>query len=250
MKPSGVQFASPIRPPAPDDAQELGRRAFLVRREHDAVGREDDVEAPVGEGEALRVGDLEGDGKPIGLGASPRLLEELRHVVRRGDVGEPARRRERRVAVAGGDVEHPLEGEEVDRFAERLADHLEPYADLAEVAGGPGRLLAGLDRFQVGVRGRIGEARVRADRRMIEGLGIHGCIPSCLIQGLRTLAARRGGPRSQEKNADVAELTSDRASGKLDRASEMSRPAWPVVRRTLPNVRRPSPKLRPPREGR
>ena len=73
--------------------------------------------------------------------------------------GEAARGGERRVAVAGGDVEHALAGAHVDGFGERFADDLQRGADDGEVAAGPGGLLALLDGGEVGRR-RAGGAVV------------------------------------------------------------------------------------------
>jgi hypothetical protein len=107
----------------------------------------------------------ERDLQPVGCGAQAPLLEQRRDVVGRGHLGESPRRGERGVAVAGRHVEHAFAGEQVDRLAERLPDDLQPDADLAEVARGPGRLLARLDRLEVGFR-RSGLCLVGLDREV------------------------------------------------------------------------------------
>jgi hypothetical protein len=141
-------------PPCPlRHPQELERRPLLVRREHDAERREDDVERLVRERERLRVRDLEGYRQPVGLRAAPSLLQERWHVVGGRDVGEVPGRRERGVAVPGRDVEDLVGRPQVDGLAQRLADDLQPHADLAEVPRGPGGLLAGLDRSEIAADG-------------------------------------------------------------------------------------------------
>jgi hypothetical protein len=107
----------------------------------------------------------ERDVQPVGRGAEAPLLEKRRDVVRGGHVRETPRRGERRIAVAGRHVEDAFAGEDVDGLRERLPDDLEPHADLAEVARGPGRLLAGLDRLEVGRR-RPGPGLGGVDREM------------------------------------------------------------------------------------
>jgi hypothetical protein len=140
--PSGVQQASPIR-------LQLARRAPVVRREHRAEGRHDDIEAAVGIGQRLRIRGLEHDVEPFGGGASPAAFEERRHVVGRRDLRETPRRGKRRVAVAGRHVEHALAAAHIDRLAERLADDLQCRADNGEVARGPHRLLPHLHRAEI-----------------------------------------------------------------------------------------------------
>ena len=66
-----------------------------------------------------------------------------------GHVAPAARGRERDVAVAGRDIEHLLAGADVEGLAQSFADNLQRGADNGVVAGGPGRLLAGLERDEV-----------------------------------------------------------------------------------------------------
>ena len=47
-------------------------------------------------------------------------VEQLGNEVGGGRLAEPPRRRERRVAVASGDVEHALPGQHVQALAEQL----------------------------------------------------------------------------------------------------------------------------------
>ena len=143
MKPSGVQLASPILPPRLADAQQLGRRLVLVGREHHAEGRD----APTsklasGNGSASASASRNSTFSRFGRGALAAAFEQRRHVIGRGHVAPAARRRERRVAVAGRDIEHLAAGAQVERFAQLLADDLQRGADDGIVARGPGALLA------------------------------------------------------------------------------------------------------------
>ena len=149
MKPSGVQFAMPMRPPGRSTRSISRADASVVGREHHAEGRQHGVEAGIVERQRLGVGDLEAHGQAFGVRALAALLEQRRHVVGGGHVGKAARRGQRRVAVAGGDVEHALAGADVGGLGERLADDLQRRADDGEVAAGPGGLLALLDRREV-----------------------------------------------------------------------------------------------------
>jgi hypothetical protein len=108
----------------PAHAQQLGGRLLLVRREHDAERRQHHVKARVRKGQRLGIRFLERDVEPFCLGALAAALEKRRHVVRGRNGGKPPRRRERGVAVAGGNIEHPLARAKVDAFAEQLADNL------------------------------------------------------------------------------------------------------------------------------
>ena len=63
------------------------------------------------------------------LRASLAALEQRGHVVGRGHLAAAAGSRERRVAVAGGDIEHALARAHVERFAELFADDLQRGAD-------------------------------------------------------------------------------------------------------------------------
>ena len=124
------------------DAHQFVRGLLLIRREHDAEGRKHDVEAGIGEGKRFRIGLLERDRQAVGLGALAPALEKRADIVGRHDVGEAAGRGERRIAVAGGDVEDALVAAQIDGLAERFADDLQRGADDGVVAGAPGGLLA------------------------------------------------------------------------------------------------------------
>ena len=121
----------------------------MIWREHDAEGRKHDVEAGVGKGEIFRVGFLERDRQALGFGTLAAALEQRAHVVCRHDVGEAARRGERGVAIAGGDIEDTLAATQIDGLAQPFADDLQRGADDGVVAGAPGGLLATLDRGEI-----------------------------------------------------------------------------------------------------
>ena len=138
------------------DAQQFAGSLLLVGREHDAEGGEHDIEARIGEGQCLGIGFLEGDRQAVGFGAAASALEKGADIVGRHDVGEAAGRRQRGVAVAGGDIEDALVAAQVDGLAQDLADDLQRGADDGVVAGAPGELLAALDGGQVdGGDGRL-----------------------------------------------------------------------------------------------
>ena len=153
MKPSGVQLASPILPPRLQTRMQLGGGAVLVGREHHAEGRDHHVEAAIRERQRFRVGLAELDVEPFGGGAFAGALEQRGHVVGRDHVAPAPRGRERDVAVAGGHVEHLLPGADVEGLAQLLADDLQGGADDGIVAGGPGALLARLERREIDWRG-------------------------------------------------------------------------------------------------
>jgi hypothetical protein len=70
------------------------------------------------------------------LGRRPRApaLDERRDVVDRRHLREAARRGQRDVAIAAGDVEHPLVAAQIDRLAQRFADDLQRRPDDGVVA--------------------------------------------------------------------------------------------------------------------
>ena len=140
--PSGVQLAIPIRPPGLTTAQQLGGRLRLVGGEHRAEDRHRHVEARVLEGQVLGVGLDELDLEPLGRGTLAAALEQGRDVVGADRVAPGApRRRDRPVAAAAGDVEHPLAGNEVERLGEVLAGAVDDAGDHREVALRPDLLL-------------------------------------------------------------------------------------------------------------
>ena len=80
-------------------------------------------------------------------------------IVGRCHLRETARRRQRGIAVARRDIDHPFSGAKIDGFANIFTDNLQCRADHGVVAGSPGRLLALLD-------GGIME-RLKHDRLML-----------------------------------------------------------------------------------
>lgn len=136
-------------PPGPAYPQHFARGAALVGTEHSAEGGRDRIEGPVGEGKFLSVGFPESDRKAFDLGPLASPLQEALDIVRGDHVAPAAGGGERKIAVAGSDIEHLLAGAQVERFGELFADNLERGADDGVVARRPGRLLLGLDRSQI-----------------------------------------------------------------------------------------------------
>ena len=167
MNPSGTHVASADRPARTADADELSRRARLVRREHRTVDREDRVELPVGEGNRLGVALTQVDGDALGLGAPASAFEEVRHVVDADDLAPAAGGRESGVPAAARDVEHAPARLEVGGLADLIGHRLDHEGHGMEVAAGPHLLLAALDGGQVGrLRGHPhSSGRVHTRRR-------------------------------------------------------------------------------------
>ena len=133
----------------PAHPQELGGGTILVRREHHAERRQHDVERGAGERQRLGVGLAHVERKPSAAARTRARSSSPAHVVGRGDGCAAAGRGQCGVAVAGGDVEHPLAGADVDGLAQRLAGDLQRGADDRVVTGRPRRLLLRLDRVEV-----------------------------------------------------------------------------------------------------
>ena len=149
MKPSGVQLARPILPPCRQT-----RTISAAARSWSGVNITPKVDTttsklPSANGSASASATAERDVEPFGGGAFARAIEQRVHVVDRHHVAPAPRGRERGIAVAGGDVEHPLPAAEVERFAQLLADDLQRGADDRIVARGPCALLARLDRLEI-----------------------------------------------------------------------------------------------------
>jgi hypothetical protein len=117
----------------PAYADHFARGPLLIRREHDAKGRNDDIEAVIRERKSLRVGFLEGDGQALGFGTFATAVEKGADVVRRYDLGEAAWRGKRRIAVARGDIEDAMVAAEVDRLARRPGMRAAPGAPACEL---------------------------------------------------------------------------------------------------------------------
>ena len=159
---SDKSFGRPVRQTdlafRPANAQKLGGRLVLVRREHHTEGGKNRIEIVVAERQVFGVGLLEFDCHAFGFRAGAAVLQQRGHVVGRGDVAPAPRGSERRHAVAGGNIEHFRAGVEIERFAELLTDDLQRRADDGVVAGRPCGLLS---RFE---GGKIGGAVGTADR--------------------------------------------------------------------------------------
>ena len=141
MRPSGVQLARPDPPAGLDHAEQLSCHPLLVGGEHGAEDRGDDVEARVLEGKVLGVGLDELDVEALRRGPFPSPLQQRRDEVRadRPDPGAP-RRGERPVAAAGGNVEHAVVGQQIERLGEVFGDPVDDRGDPREVPVGPGLL--------------------------------------------------------------------------------------------------------------
>ena len=150
MKPSGVWATSPIRPPGRTTRDELARGPFLVRREHRAEDRADDVEAAVVEGQVLRVALDEIGGDALGLGAPTRPLQEGRDVVDADDLGATTGGGQRGVAAARRHIQDTFRRMQVEGLDEQLGNDQDLGRDHVVVAARPGRLLALFDGGQIG----------------------------------------------------------------------------------------------------
>ena len=155
MKLSGVQLARPMSPPGCRRA-----RAPRAACSWSGVNITPKVESttsnePSAKGSFSASASLERHDVPLGLRAPAPRFEQRGDVVGGRHVAPAPRRGERRVAVAGGDVEHARARAQVERLAQALADDLQRRADDGVVAGGPGGLLARLDRGEIdgGVHG-------------------------------------------------------------------------------------------------
>jgi hypothetical protein len=95
------------------------------------------------------VGNAEFDRQAFGGGALPAFFQQGRHVVGRHHARKTACRRQRGIAIAGGDVEHGFTGPDVGRLGQGFADDLQGHADHGKIAAGPDRLLHLLDRREV-----------------------------------------------------------------------------------------------------
>ena len=105
--------------------------------------------------EGLGVALLEGDGEPFGGRAGAPPLQQGGHVVHAGHLAQAARSRDGGVAAAGGHVQHALAGAQVHSVAQPLAHGDDEGRNHLVIAGGPGLLLAALDRRVVRARCRL-----------------------------------------------------------------------------------------------
>ena len=137
-----------------DHAEELVGGPLLVGGEHRAEDRHRDVEARVLERERLRLALDEFDVEPLGGGPLAPPLEQGGDEIAADRVAPgPPRRRDRPVAAAAGDVEHPLVGQDLERFGQVFGRVDDQRGDHREVAVGPGPLLRGGDGVVFGVGG-------------------------------------------------------------------------------------------------
>jgi hypothetical protein len=121
--------------------QQFAGRSVVVGGEYDAERGQDDVELAVAEGQILGVGLLGPKLQALDGGAAGGHVEEPGDEVSRGHVCSPAGGGQRRVAAAGGDIEHTVARMDVDRAGEPLADDHLGGAHPCEVTVGPDLLL-------------------------------------------------------------------------------------------------------------
>ena len=203
-------------------AQHLAGGAVVVGREHDAERGQHDVEAGIGEGQCLCIGELEVHRQPFGLGARAAFLEQALHVIGRGHLRMAAGCGERGVAVAGGDVEHGLAGTHVCGLGKRLADDLQCGPDDGVIATRPGGLLALLDGGEV--RGGLFDDGVHG-----KGLCVGGGLGIC------------AGWRRRIHSESPTPLTLHPLSGRFARASTFDAArAWDLTGRPLRLIETPS----------
>jgi hypothetical protein len=120
-------------PAGPADPQQLSRGDVGLGREHDAERGQHEVERAGFEREVLGVADAQFDRQAFRGRSCAGAIEELVDVIGRGDDATAARRGEGGVALAGGDVEDELTGDDVNRLAEQLAGWLQRRADGTEI---------------------------------------------------------------------------------------------------------------------
>ena len=183
-KPSGVHDASAMIAAGAGHADELGRGARLVGREHRAEDREHGVVLAVLARQRFGVGLGELDVQALGARSRAAAFEQRRNVVRAGHVAAAAGGGDRGVAGPAGHVEHARAGDEVGAVHEALGDDVDQGSDDAEVTAGPHGLLALLDRGEV--------ERLRDDRHWadLRGRG----------RGGKGRSAERAGARFQRGN--------------------------------------------------
>jgi hypothetical protein len=135
------------------DAHELVGCLLVVRSEHHADRRHHDVERCVGERQMLGVGlrPVERESGLVGAGAPG--LEQLGGQVARDDAGAALGGMQRRVAGAGGDVEHLLAGGDAGGIDETRPEGEQERLDHRRVvARRPHRAVLRLD-LRIGGRG-------------------------------------------------------------------------------------------------
>jgi len=119
-------------------------------REHRADDRHDDVERLGVERQTLGVGLNPLELQPGGVRTAPAGAEQLGRQVAGGHSRAGARGSQRRVARAGGDVEHPHPGADARRSDEPRAERQQERLDHGRVvARGPHSAVA---RLQLGIR--------------------------------------------------------------------------------------------------
>ena len=121
----------------PHDARQLGRRGSVVRGEHDAERRRDNVELVVEVRHCLHVADVEVDLQPVLLRLPAGGLDERVGEVHAGDVRAGRGRQEREVTRAAGGIEPFGAGCGQEPLDDRVVDVGDRRGDLLERAAAP-----------------------------------------------------------------------------------------------------------------
>src|SRR5690349_7050217 len=113
----------PYLPASAHDTHELGCRLLLVRGEHDTERGQGHVKAAIGKRQRFGVRFLKTDGKALCGGALLSPLEKRGDIIRRRNACKAVGCRQRRIAVAGSNVEHGGSGAHIKSLAQSLADN-------------------------------------------------------------------------------------------------------------------------------
>src|SRR6266850_4391418 len=123
---------------------------FLVRSAHRSESGEHDIEGPVGTRELFGITLLEGDRQALCCGTRLSPPQEGWDLVNPHHLTPAARRRQRRVPVPRGDVEHLLARPPIDGFTQELTHEHQGVADGCVIANGPYLLLTWLNDGEIG----------------------------------------------------------------------------------------------------
>src|SRR5262245_4953997 len=145
----GRPIGEPDPPTRAADTQQLAGRLRLIGRKHHAKRGQDHIERPVREGQVFGIALAERHGEALGGRPFSRALQKGWDIVDAGDVAPVTGGRERGVATAGGHVEHPLAGAEINGVTEQFTHQQHIVADHGVVTGRPCLLLARFDRGKI-----------------------------------------------------------------------------------------------------
>ena len=151
------------------DADQFGGGPVLIGGEHDAEGRDHDIEALVGKRQRFGVGLVKRHAKPFRIGAPTGAIQKRRHVICRYNVAPPPCCRQAGIAVARRNVEDLLSGSHVESLAKRFTDDLQGRSDHRIIPDDQApcwRALSALRSGGSGIRIGAGAAVDRVDRVM------------------------------------------------------------------------------------